>query len=209
MSAKQAKASSNKKVGESRRKLPPEARREQILEAAHVCFGESGYHAATMDDLVRASGLSKGSLYWHFQSKEEVFLGLLDAVSENIFADWDAINSTSRNSLEILRRNFESSVESFSRERTFLRSWIEFLSHPAARKRMSNAYADSRGRLAKTIEDGRAEGSLRAGPPAEQVAASLIGVVEGLLLQGLVDPKFDLKMHVATAWEITSRGLCV
>ena len=56
---------------EARRHASPEVRRAQILDAAQTCLARSGYHLTTMDDVVRESGLSKGSLYWHFDSKED------------------------------------------------------------------------------------------------------------------------------------------
>ena len=40
-----------------------------------------------MDDLVRASGLSKGSLYWHFHSKEEVFTALFDSFVAELYGE--------------------------------------------------------------------------------------------------------------------------
>lgn len=53
-------------------------RQTQILDAAAQCFADKGYHATSMDDLVRASSLSKGALYWHFKSKREIFRSLLE-----------------------------------------------------------------------------------------------------------------------------------
>ncbi|MBW2372794.1 MAG: helix-turn-helix transcriptional regulator, partial [Deltaproteobacteria bacterium] len=73
----------------SRRRASPEARRAQILEAALRCFSEKGYHEATMDDLAREAGLSKGSLYWHFKSKAQVFAGLLAAYTLELFQAWE------------------------------------------------------------------------------------------------------------------------
>ena len=55
-----------------------EERRTQILDAAAQCFAEKGYHAASMDDLVKASSLSKGAIYWHFKGKREIFRSLLE-----------------------------------------------------------------------------------------------------------------------------------
>lgn len=52
--------------------------RERILEAAAGVFAEKGYHAAAVDDIVRASGTSKGSVYFHFPTKQAVFLSLID-----------------------------------------------------------------------------------------------------------------------------------
>jgi AcrR family transcriptional regulator len=55
-----------------------EERRTQILDAAAQCFAEKGYHAASMDELVKSSGLSKGALYWYFKGKREIFRSLLE-----------------------------------------------------------------------------------------------------------------------------------
>jgi len=54
-----------------------EARRNQILNAALLVFAQHGFAAARMDDIVEASGLSKGALYWYFESKEALILALL------------------------------------------------------------------------------------------------------------------------------------
>jgi len=53
-------------------------RRTQILNAAMACFARQGYHATSMDDVVRESGLSVGAIYSYFPSKEDLFLALSD-----------------------------------------------------------------------------------------------------------------------------------
>jgi AcrR family transcriptional regulator len=53
-------------------------RRAQILSATMTCFARQGYHATSMDDVVRESGLSVGAIYSYFPSKEELFLALCD-----------------------------------------------------------------------------------------------------------------------------------
>lgn len=57
-------------------------RREQILQAAMACFARQGYHATSMGDVVRQSGLSVGAIYSYFPSKEELFLALCDYRTE-------------------------------------------------------------------------------------------------------------------------------
>jgi AcrR family transcriptional regulator len=54
------------------------ATRERILDAALSVFAGQGYHRATVDDIVRASGTSKGAVYHHFPNKEALFLALAD-----------------------------------------------------------------------------------------------------------------------------------
>jgi AcrR family transcriptional regulator len=50
-----------------------EEARARILRAANQVFGEKGYRQATMDDVAKKLGVSKGALYLYFASKEELF----------------------------------------------------------------------------------------------------------------------------------------
>jgi AcrR family transcriptional regulator len=52
--------------------------RQRILDAAVRVFAAKGYHEARVDDIVDASGTSKGAVYFHFPSKQEIFLALID-----------------------------------------------------------------------------------------------------------------------------------
>jgi AcrR family transcriptional regulator len=51
-----------------------EAQRQQILLAAAKTFARKGYEAATMDDIAREMGLSKGILYYQFRSKQDLIV---------------------------------------------------------------------------------------------------------------------------------------
>ncbi|MCB0020591.1 MAG: helix-turn-helix transcriptional regulator, partial [Anaerolineales bacterium] len=44
-------------------------RRNEILAAALQAFSENGYDKTSIDDVVRATGLSKGTIYWYFKNK--------------------------------------------------------------------------------------------------------------------------------------------
>ncbi len=54
-----------------------QATRARLLEAAFNVFAAQGYTGATVDSIVQAAGYSKGAFYFHFSSKEEVFLEVL------------------------------------------------------------------------------------------------------------------------------------
>ena len=60
-----------------RRRLAPQVRIAQILDAALAELSERGFAATTMDDIGRRCGLSKGGLYAHFASKDLIFEALL------------------------------------------------------------------------------------------------------------------------------------
>jgi AcrR family transcriptional regulator len=66
----------------SRRPDSSEIRRNQILDAATKVFVRLGFQHARMDDIVEESGLSKGTLYWYFKSKEDI----INAILRRLFA---------------------------------------------------------------------------------------------------------------------------
>jgi AcrR family transcriptional regulator len=182
----------------------PEERRVQILLAAQSCFGKAGYHKTTMDDIVAAAGLSKGALYWHFKSKEKIFLALFDEFERAIFGAWDDLEGVP--ALEAIKREAEVVLESITSDRAFVETWSEFLKHPMARERFASVYNQSRARLQTTIEGGIVRGELKP-CDAFQAAASITALIEGLLLQALADPGFDPLAAWPTAWTMVEGGL--
>jgi AcrR family transcriptional regulator len=57
------------------------SRRQRLLDAALTVFTEQGYNATPIDDIARASETSKGGVYFHFPSKQALFLALLEESS--------------------------------------------------------------------------------------------------------------------------------
>jgi AcrR family transcriptional regulator len=55
-------------------KRQPDERPDQILQAAVEVFSEKGFRAATMDEVAAAAGITKGTIYLYFSSKEELFV---------------------------------------------------------------------------------------------------------------------------------------
>ncbi len=56
------------------------ARRDQILQAAWVCFARKGFHATSMADVIGEAGLSAGAVYLYFRSKEEIIVAVAGEV---------------------------------------------------------------------------------------------------------------------------------
>lgn len=65
-------------VTQIKRKDIPAIRREEILEAAAELFARRGYHGVSVDAIAKKAGISKGNLYWHFKSKQEIFRQLFE-----------------------------------------------------------------------------------------------------------------------------------
>ena len=60
------------------------ATRERILDAAAEVFATKGYHSSVVDDIVHDSNTSKGAVYFHFPSKQEIFLALVSRLADTL-----------------------------------------------------------------------------------------------------------------------------
>ena len=76
--------------------------RERIVNAALRVFGERGFHVATMQDVVRESGLSVGAIYTWFKSKDDLFLAACDLASGRGFGELAARVATGTTVVEKL-----------------------------------------------------------------------------------------------------------
>jgi len=69
----------------------PEARPGQILEAAFRIFGTRGLHKATLEEVARAAGISKGTIYLYFPSKADLFSAMLRARVHDLMPPFQAV----------------------------------------------------------------------------------------------------------------------
>ena len=58
--------------------------RERILEAAESVFADNGYHEALVDEIGQRTSISKGGLYFHFPSKEDLFFAVMDRLADKL-----------------------------------------------------------------------------------------------------------------------------
>lgn len=61
-----------------------ERSRERILEAAETVFADNGYHDALVAEIGRRTSMSKGGLYFHFPSKENLFFAVMDRLADKL-----------------------------------------------------------------------------------------------------------------------------
>jgi AcrR family transcriptional regulator len=90
----------------------PEARPEEILDAAFQVFGEHGFARTKLEDVARAAGVSKGTLYLYFDSKESLFREMVRAKVIPIVEEGEAMVQSHRGSnrdllVSIMTRMFD------------------------------------------------------------------------------------------------------
>lgn len=186
-----------------------EETRANLLDAALRRFSIAGYSAASVDEICQEAGVSKGAFYHHFPSKQALFLALLEGWLKAIDAGLDSLRQSSvpatlMHMTRLLPVVFESADE---RLPMFLEFCLQASREEKIWEAMIAPYRHYRAYFQQLIEDGIAEGSLKAVDP--QAAAQLIlSLAVGLLVQGVLDPTGADWPNVATqSMEILMKGL--
>ena len=94
-----------------------ESTRQRILDAATDVFSEKGYHGAAVDDIVKASQTSKGSFYFHFPSKQDIFFSLVDRFIVSLARSAETAIAQESGALAKVNAALETVFNTFSRHR--------------------------------------------------------------------------------------------
>lgn len=92
-----------------------------IFDAAIKVFSSSGYDAATMDDIAVTAGVAKGTLYYHFKSKEEIFKFIIFEGTSMIREELKNAFNEETNSILRLKRACKVQLELVSTYRDFFK----------------------------------------------------------------------------------------
>jgi len=77
-----------------RTSLPPDRRRHQLLEAATWVFARKGYRRAGVSDIIARARVARGTFYLYFDSKEQVFLAIVEAFHARVAAALASLSET-------------------------------------------------------------------------------------------------------------------
>ena len=163
--------------------------RSLLLDAAEEVFAEKGFASATLDDIARTAGYTKGAIYKHFAAKEDLFLALSDRYWRRYFENFaDVLSTTSevgaRERDEIAKRWRELSNDGGAEHAALGHEFtLYLLRNPEARERAAAKRSEVVEALAKFIVEGldRLGGALLIPPLtfAQVLAATSDSVVLG------------------------------
>ena len=169
------------------------ATREKILEAALSVFAQKGYHRAIVDDIVRASGTSKGAVYHHFPNKEALFLALVDEFASHLATAVAGAIAAQHGALKKVEGALRAALETFARHRQLARILLlEAVSlgptYEAKRAEVHRRFADL---IKRYLDEAAAEGSI---PPLDTEVATLawLGAINEVVIQWLHTSRPDL-----------------
>lgn len=166
-----------------------QAVRARIVDAAQHVFAEKGYHDATMQDVVRRSGLSVGAIYTYFRSKDELFLAGCDVtngVAMGELADRLVRGRTVVDKLAIAIGFFLDAVDGPAgvpgMASVLVSQWSRAEQEPQVRASLTRRREQLLGAAHVLLREGIATGELPAWIDAEGLAAGYLLLLDGLLL---------------------------
>ena len=172
-------------------------RRQQIMDAAIACFARKGYHRTTMDDIVAASGLSKGTLYWYFKSKDELFFSLVSSFFLAIQQDMDAIFEQPKTASDKLRALAYEFARFYEEVAEFLNVFFEFWMQGTLNEPLNQLFhgmlSQYRGVIAGVIQDGMEAGEFKE-VDASRLAVAVMAAYDGLWFYKMLMPD-DIDLH--------------
>ncbi len=167
-----------------------EETRARILEAAVKQFSIHGYNKASVDSICEQAGVSKGAFYHHFQTKQDVFLALLDGWLQTFDQAIEA--SKDRPVPETFQMMTEYFPYIFQSASDNLPMFLEFMLQASRDEKIWQAsiapYRRYHKHFASLIKKGIAEGSFVDVNP-DLAARLIVSAAMGLLLQSLLDPQ--------------------
>lgn len=165
-----------------------DSRRKQILDAARKCFIEDGFHATSMQDILKGSGLSAGAVYRYFPSKEAIILAIAHDSLAEMTAAIDVMTAHDPPPpLEVAVEALTGMVLRMEKERDFARIiiqlWSESVRNPAIKEQIVAIIKAARGRFSDLVRAHQRNGTISKHIPAEDITATLASVFPGFILQ--------------------------
>jgi AcrR family transcriptional regulator len=186
--------------------------RDQILNAALSLFARQGFAHTSMNDIVRESGVSKGGVYWHFKSKDELVLAIFDAFFSGQEAILGSVLNGEGSPAARLRRLVELAGAELEAATARFPAPLEFYTLAAhnetLRARLAQFYAGYHEKLCRLLQEGIEGGVWPMTTAVSPTAHILISAMEGvILLWSLFPEQINLRDQMETAVALLLAGL--
>lgn len=187
----------------SPRTLLPEERITQILDAALRVFAREGFAKARMETIAEEAGLSKGTLYLYFDSKDALITALLERFFATELQDFQLLLATdapAADRLLFLAQHLAAEVEAMSTQMSISFEFYAVAARQESVREFLRAYFHQYTDLIEAlIQQGINRGEFRQ-TPTREAALTLVALFEGLNLLHVVDPEaihFQLQAEAA------------
>jgi len=185
------------------RQARSEATRRKIITSAVELFNEIGYPATGLGDIIERAQMTKGALYYHFDSKESLATAIIEEGTAHLVRAFRSITDSSAPALEsIIHGVFVvtdlQSTDQIARSGTqLLRAFGEF--NEAAARTYGGWLAEMTERTRQAIDEGDLRGELDPQAVGETILGSMLGAE---LLANATSAGADVLQRVTRMWKV-------
>jgi TetR/AcrR family acrAB operon transcriptional repressor len=180
--------------------------REALLSKCLHLFAQRGFASTSVDDIARAAGVTKGAIYWHFASKDEIF----HAILRRIRARWQEIVhgpvSTLRDPTAQLARLFDGYAELFRESPDtclFLQQVVLDRQHKRFGAEVAQVFGSTARFIARILNEGKALGVVAPEVDAITTAHLILALLAGASQQASTTRVRSLPQLIAEAKAMT------
>jgi AcrR family transcriptional regulator len=188
--------------------------RTRILEAGQRMFAELGYANASLDKVASAAGMTKGAVYWHFSSKHDLFLAILErslqqqlrqlpAQIERLFTAHDPEAALG----EWLHAQFDCLEQESGGSMLFL-EFIMSSREPDVREKLREVHGHILDGVSAMLEEMQQKGVISAQLDPHSISVAIDALLKGYVIEWLIDPeRCESKVLFQTIAKLLWKGL--
>ncbi|OCB58927.1 transcriptional regulator [Mycobacterium vulneris] len=180
---------------------------QRVLTAVRDQFWDAGYAATSLEDLMRVSGLGKGSLYAAFGDKHQLFLRALHGYTDARHEDLRKALTETPRALDALRMLFEAPTDPDARRGCLMANSTYELGHsdPEVLAHAQRTYETSAALIGDCVTRAQREGDVPAGADPIALARAILAAQQGLVFMGRTG--LDTTTLAATARSLAAQLL--
>ncbi|GGW27696.1 TetR/AcrR family transcriptional regulator [Streptomyces griseoloalbus] len=171
-----------------------DARRRQILDGAALCFARNGFHATSMQDVLKEVDLSAGAVYRYFSGKDELIAAIVTEVLDTVRGIYEraALESPPPTPDVLIPRTLTRMRElrpatlddgAWMFPRLMVQVWTETTRNPELAAVLREGYQEVRAGWGRIVEGYKEAGLMPADADADALARTMIAVVQGFAAQ--------------------------
>ncbi len=165
------------------------AKKDLILDTALALVAELGYARTTMSRIARQAGIGRGTVYWHFESKDDLFVGLFQRELDRFTADMPALLGSDLPPIEKLEALVAGFFGQYEQAPGLTQAFVAVFTgvHEETRDRLvamaAGIYGQFNSLLADLLEQGKVLGQVRPELDSPIAAAAIVALLDAMYLQ--------------------------
>ncbi|MET0319627.1 MAG: TetR/AcrR family transcriptional regulator, partial [Duganella sp.] len=184
-------------------------RRNQVLEAAAVCFARSGFHGASMSEISKQAGMSAGHIYNYFDGKDAIIMAFVEVHSEHVsdmLSNLSSLDDPLQAMLDDAERHVNEALDP-QPWHVSLEMYAEASRNPVIAARLRVHEEEARGQLRELVKRGRERRHLAVDDVLlDSRIDTMIAYFQGLTIRALHRGDMN-RAGLAEAFRVSMRAL--